>query len=184
MRKVIVLGSLIGVVVLASVLLNAPPEKAAHGGSPAFESLLGEAIARLEGFSERVSAASVPATHAGVQAPTVDEYTCSGFHTCRALPTCDGNATCDGEITCWSSTCLAAPTCETTCELYTRDQSETCDGGATCAEGCPGWPTYHELTETCLGGPTCEVTCTGFITCSGCVAIERTTWGAIKADFK
>ena len=183
MRRVLIIGSLFAVAVLVSISLNAPSEPASTSGSPAFQSLLGQAIARMNAVPERVAEVSVSATHAGPRAATVDEYTCSGFHTCDAMATCDGNPTCDGEITCWCSTCMSAPTCEETCELYTRDQSETCSGSPTCAEGCPGWPTYHGLTPTCVGGPTCELTCTGFITCSGCVAIERTTWGFIKAEF-
>ena len=184
MRRAVALGSLITVTVLVLIGLHAPPEPAATGDSPAFETLLSQAIARLDGISQQVAATSIAATHAGPQVPTVDEYTCSGFRTCDALPTCDGNQTCDGEITCWNSTCLSAPTCQPTCEQYTTDGSSSCNGSSTCAEGCAGWPTYHAQTETCLDGATCELTCTGYVTCSGCPnAIERTTWGAIKAGF-
>jgi len=184
MRKAIIIASALTVVFFALVHLNAPQEIAPIE-SPAFKSMLGQAIDRLEGITEQVSAVSVPATQAAPQAPTIDEYTCTGFRTCDALPTCDGNVTCDGEITCWASTCLASPTCDTTCEQYTTDGASTCDGSATCEEACAGWPTYFVGTETCAGGPTCEITCPGFVTCSGCApnAIERTTWGAIKAEF-
>lgn len=185
MRKALVIGSVFALVVLALVTLHAPREDAT-GGSPAFEAMLSQAVDRLESTSQRVVAASVPATQAGspALAPTIDEYTCGGFRTCDDMQTCDGSATCDGEITCWASTCLDNVTCQSTCELYTRDQSETCEGGATCQEGCPGWPTYFPGIQTCDPGPTCEITCPGFVTCSGCAAIEQTTWGAIKAKFK
>jgi hypothetical protein len=176
-------ASLLVVVVVVAICLHAPSEPAAPGASPAFQALLGQAIAGLEGITQQVTAVSVPATHAGPQAATIDEYTCMGFRTCDALQTCDGTATCDGETTCWASTCQGAPTCETTCAQYTTDGSETCSGSATCEEGCPGWPTYFPGWETCTGGPTCEYTCLGFVSCSGCNAIERTTWGAIKAGF-
>jgi hypothetical protein len=180
LRKAIALGSVFVLLVLVSVCLHAP-ESDAPDGSPAFRSMLNQAIDRLEKTSQRITAATVPVAHA--LTPTVDEYTCSGFRTCDAMQTCDGTITCDGEITCWASTCLENVTCQTTCELYTRDQSETCEGGPTCEEACPGWPTYFPGLQTCDGAPTCELTCPGFITCSGCVATERTTWGSIKADF-
>lgn len=182
MRKAIIIGPAIAVLVFVSICLHAP-ESAAPNGSPAFQSMLGQAIALLEGASQRVTAASVPATHAGPQVPTIDEYTCSGFRTCSDFQTCDGSVTCDGEITCWSSTCLGHETCQSTCVLYTRDTSGTCQGGPTCEEACAGWPTYFVGSQTCDGAATCEVTCPGFITCSGCAAIEQTTWGSIKAKF-
>jgi len=182
-RKVVVIASVFAVLGLVSICLHAP-ESAAPSGSPAFQSMLGQAIDRLGGASQRVTTATVPAAHAGPKVPTIDEYTCSGFRTCDEMQTCDGNPTCDGEITCWASTCLDHETCQSsTCQLYTRDQSETCQGGPTCEEACPGWPTYFPGAQTCDGAPTCALTCPGFITCSGCVAIRKTTWGAIKAEF-
>jgi hypothetical protein len=186
MRIGIVIGSVFAVLVVALVGMHAPREDATVG-SPAFHSMLSQALDRLQATSQHVAAATLPATQAGglpAMAPTIDEYTCGGFRTCDAIQTCDGTLTCDGEITCWASTCLENVTCQSTCELYTRDMSETCEGGATCQEGCPGWPTYFAGLQTCDPGPTCEITCPGFITCSGCAAIEQTTWGAIKAKFR
>jgi hypothetical protein len=183
MRKGLLLGTCFGLLVLISLWLHVP-DRAAPGDSPAFQVMLSEAISGLESVTQKAATAGVPATQAAPQAPTVDEYTCMGFRTCNAFQTCDGTPTCDGEITCWASTCLGSETCQTTCVLYTRDTSPTCEGGPTCEEGCAGWPTYFAGIQTCDPGPTCEFTCPGFISCSGCAAVERTTWGAIKAGFK
>jgi hypothetical protein len=184
MRKAIVFGCIVAVAALGLLLLRAPSEPGGSGDSPAFQALLDDAIIRLDGVAQQVTAVSAPEALADPQQPTVDEYTCVGFRTCDAIATCDGNPTCDGEITCWASTCAQAPTCEATCGQYTTEPGvPTCEGEATCEEGCAGWPTYHGMTETCQGGPTCEYTCSGYVTCSGCVSTDRTTWGSIKAEF-
>jgi hypothetical protein len=183
MRKVIVLGSVAAVAVLALMYFTAGTQPVTHDCSPAFQTMLSQSIARLEGVQRQVTAATVGEARAANRLQTVDEYTCSGFRTCDAIATCDGNETCDGEITCIYSTCLGAPTCEVTCGQYTTQGGETCDGSATCMEGCAGWPTYFPM-ETCEGGATCELTCHGFVSCSGCpTGTERTTWGRIKAEF-
>lgn len=184
MRKAIVLGCIAAVTALGALYVMTPSEPGGNGDSPAFQALLGQAITRLDDVAQQVTAVGAPVAQADPQQPTVDEYTCAGFRTCDAIDNCNGTPTHDGEITCWASTCLASATCEPTCAQYTTEPGvPTCIGGATCEEGCPGWPTYYELSETCAGGPTCEVTCFGFVTCSGCLATERTTWGSIKAEF-
>ena len=183
MRKAIVSCCIVALAALGALYVTVPSEPGGNGDSPAFQALLDDAITRLDGVAEQVTAVSAPEALAEGQQPTVDDYTCAGFRTCDAIATCDGNPTCEGEITCWASTCLQAPTCESTCGQYTTEPGvPTCVGGPTCEEACPGWPTYHELTETCQGGPTCEATCVGFVTCSGCVSTDRTTWGSIKAE--
>ena len=187
MRKAIVFALL--VVVAAVVYLNFidDADRSAHDASPAFQVMLDQAVDRLEGVPERITATAVAEAQAEPLATA--EYTCSDFRTCDAIATCDGSVqpTCDGEITCDYSTCEGALTCTNTCEQYTIGEGPTCDGSATCAEGpCPGWPTYDGFNPTCVGGPTCEPegTCLGFVSCSGCgTATERTTWGEIKAKF-
>ncbi len=184
MRKAIVLGCIAAVAALGALYVMVPSEPGGNGDSPAFQALLGQAVDRLDGVAQQVTAVSAPEVLADPQVPTVDEYTCAGFRTCDAIPTCDGTTTCEGEITCWASTCLANDTCQETCDQYTTEPgAASCDGSATCTEGCPGWPTYHGAIQTCEGGPTCELTCIGYVTCSGCVSTERTTWGSIKAGF-
>jgi hypothetical protein len=186
MRKAIVLAVIVAVAVLGSICV---PEKTpvSNDVSPAFRTLLGEAIARLEGAPQRITAASIGAgmAEAGESTPTVDEYTCGGFRTCDAIPTCDGNPTCDGETTCWASTCTANETCQQCCEQYTLQGGPTCDGSSTCTEGCAGWPTYFPGWPTCTGEPTCAFTCPGYVSCSGGGPshTERTTWGQLKRGF-
>jgi hypothetical protein len=184
MRKVIVLTSIAAVAVLGTMYFGARTEAVKAEDSPAFQTLLTEAIARLEGAAEQVTAISVPDARADAM-QTVSEYTCSGFRTCDAIPTCDGSYTCNGEETCWASTCTDAATCECGCEQYTLEGGETCDGTATCAEGCPGWPTYFAGWPTCMGEPTCALTCPGYVSCAGGGAsgVESTTWGQIKTEF-
>lgn len=183
MRKAIVLGSVAALAATGFIMLAAGNELTSHERSPAFEALLREAIARLEGVPQQMTAVTVGEARAEGQLQTVDEYTCSGFRTCDAIATCDGNPTCDGEITCMFSTCLGAATCEHTCGQYTTGGSETCNASATCEEGCPGWPTYFPM-ETCEGGATCEITCPGYVSCSGCpTGVKQTTWGQMKAQF-
>ncbi len=184
MRKVVILGCVTATVTLGAILLRAPGELVSCGDSPAFQVLLGKAISRLEGIPQQVTAVSVSEARAEVQQATISDYTCSGFRTCDGIVTCDGTATCDGEETCWASTCLTAPTCEATCSQYTVQGGETCDGSGTCEEACPGWPTYYAGWPTCTGEATCELSCPGYVSCSGCNATERTTWGHIKAQFR
>ena len=184
MRKVIVFSCIAAVVALGAFYLKASDGPVSRGDSPAFQELLSQAIARLDGVAEQVTAVSVSEARAdGQQQPTVDEYTCIGFRTCDAIATCDGAVTCDGVETCWASTCQGAPTCESTCAQYTTEGEETCDGSGTCEEACPGWPTYFAGWPTCTGEETCAITCIGFVSCSGCSPTECTTWGQIKAEF-
>jgi hypothetical protein len=187
MKKVIVLASVLALAVLGSIYIPDRTAPVSSEDSPAFRTLLGQAIARLEGAPQKITAASVGAgvAHAGDRTPTVDEYTCSGFRTCDFIFTCDGTYTCDGEETCWASTCVQAPTCECGCEQYTLEGGETCDGTDTCTEGCPGWPTYFPGWPTCTGEATCAFTCPGYVSCSGggATQCERTTWGQLKEEF-
>jgi hypothetical protein len=181
------IGFLIVIVIAGAVCMHlvGRAERPAHQASPAFKAMLSQAVDKLEGVPQQITATTVPEAQAEPQVPTVDEYTCSGFRTCDALPTCDGSAhTCDGEITCDYSTCTGSLTCVETCFNITIEGGETCDGSTTCAEGCAGWPTYDGFNPTCVGGPTCEITCPGFVACSGCPsATERTTWGEVKVRF-
>ena len=183
MRKAIAVGTIAAVAVVGLVYLTTRTEPVVADGSPAFQALLIEAIARLEGVSEQLTTASVPEARADAM-QTIDEYTCSGFRTCDAIATCDGSATCDGEETCWFSTCVSAPTCECPCEQYTLEGGETCDGTSTCQAGCPGWPTYFAGWPTCTGEATCVFTCPGFVSCAGGASgVESTTWGQIKTQY-
>jgi hypothetical protein len=183
MKKAIAVASIAAVVALGAVYMGARTEAVKAGDSPAFQALLNEAIARLEGAAEQVTAISASDVRADAM-QTVSEYTCQGFRTCDAIATCDGTPTCDGEETCWASTCAAAPTCECGCEQYTLEGGETCDGTSTCEEGCAGWPTYFAGWPTCMGEPTCAYTCPGYVSCSGGFsAVESTTWGKIKVGF-
>ncbi len=102
-------------------------------------------------------------------------HTCNGSETCD--DTCDGWPTCEGYMTCditceGNITCGGAPTC---------DGTETCGGGATC-----------DGTPTCDGTDTCKLTCEWTCFNSTCNpgdpdcenAVERTSWGKIKKQFK
>ena len=184
MRKWIVLGTVALAAVIAGQYATGSHTPVTHQGSPAFQALLDDAIARLEGAAEQVTAISVTDARADAM-QTMGIYTCVDFRTCDAIATCDGSHTCDGEETCWASTCADVPTCECGCEQYTLEGGFTCDGTATCHEDCPGWPTYLPTWPTCEGGHTCVFTCPPFVSCSGGGAsgVESTTWGQVKTDF-
>jgi hypothetical protein len=185
MRLAIALGC-VAVLAVLGMTYSVPTQTVSHQGSPAFQTLLGQAIARLEGAPQRITAASVGVgvANADDATATVDEYTCEGFRTCDARETCNGSLTCDGEVTCWASTCDTAPTCECDCLQYTLQGCPTCDGTDTCMEGCAGWPTYYPDWPTCAGEPTCNFTCPGYVSCSGGPSgTDRTTWGDLKMEF-
>jgi len=203
MRKVIGLGLVVAVILVSAIFL-ARNEPASHESSPAFQALLSEAIARLEGVPQQITATSVAEAKAGPAQETMygqltctlpecvdytyygqytcegeptcdDKWTCERFYTCDSYYTCHGEVTCNGCWTCWFSTC--------------EDSMMTCDGSwNTCdftSPDCFEW-TYQGW-YTCDGTWTCGVamTCAGWPECGGGPSgTERTTWGKLKAVFR
>lgn len=200
MRKAIVLGFVAVALALGGVYLTAR-NSASHEDSPAFKALLDEAIARLDGVPQKITATTVADAQAQPD-PTMYGYmtcdrdnmdcldltydpsvptctaadltcdafiTCARFYTCDSQYTCHGEETCNGCYTCWFSTCDqpgttydGSTTCDVNCTEYTFQGNYTCDGTPTCgyAQTCEGWPE-----------------------CGGSSAVEKTTWGSLKADF-
>ena len=203
MRKVIVAGCIVTACVLLSVYFVGRPDIDSHDTSPAFQALLDEAIARLEGVPMQITAASVPEAQAGPLQETMygeltctrpecgdytydgaytcegeatcdDKYTCERFYTCDSYYTCHGEITCNGCYTCWWSTC--------------EDSLMTCDGSFnTCDFSNPDCFEYTwQGGYTCDGTLTCGYaqTCAGWPECGGGPsATERTTWGRTKSLF-
>jgi len=213
MRVAIVLGSIVALAALGSFYFSARTSPAGHEGSPAFQALLEESIARLEGVTTQITSASVADAHAEVQ-----QETFTGGITCAGAMTCFGYDTCT-RPECWDWTYdPSAPTCEpgvVTCDavitctrFYTCDSQYTCHGESTC-NGCytcwfstcdqPGatydgtdtcYPVCQEYTFqgnfTCDGTETCGwlQTCAGWPECGGNPSgTERTTWGQLKMEF-
>jgi len=145
---------------------NAPSthrtEPAEHASSPVFESLLSDAVGRLEGAGNEVAQATVGDAYTGSSESTFEgkRITSSCLPTCMGGPTCDGGETCAGV-----HTCDAQPTCDITCA-----PQETCYGGVTCdrdSADCWGL-TYDVGAPTCdTAVPTCDATetCARFYTC-------------------
>jgi len=205
MKKAIVLGSVAVALVLGGVYLAHRTEAVSHEESPAFQALLSEAIARLDGVPQEITAVAVADAQAGPQQPDPTMY---GYETCdrdnpdcfdltynQSAPTCDpGIFTCDANITCSrfytcdsQYTCHGEATCNGcwTCWFSGCDApGATYDGTVTCDANCPEY-TFQgnftcDQTETCGFGQTCK----GWPECGGGPsAVESTTWGQIKADF-
>ncbi len=206
MKKVIVVGCIAVVLALGSVYLTGRTNTATQDDSPAFRALLDEAIARLDGVPEQITATTVADAQASPQQPDPTMYgyetcerdntdcidltydpsaptcepglvtcdasvTCSRFYTCDSQYTCHGEETCNGCFTCWFSTCEnpgatfdGSPTCVGAgCMEYTFQGNYTCDGTDTCTKG-----------QTCDGWPECG---------GGLSAVEKTTWGSLKATY-
>jgi hypothetical protein len=202
MRKAIVLGCAAVALALGGICLTGG-NSVSHDDSPAFQALLDEAIARLDGVPQEIVATTVADAQAQPNPdPTMYGYftcdrdntdcldltydpsaptctaadltcdafiTCARFYTCDSQYTCHGEETCNGCYTCWFSTCDAPGatydgivTCDANCPEYTFQGNYTCDSTPTCGFGqtCDGWPE-----------------------CGGSSAVERTTWGSLKADF-
>lgn len=205
MRSVIVLVSVAALVVLGSVCFMTRMQPVSHDGSPTFQMLLSEAIARLEGVPEQITAASVAEAHAEAAV----EMTMFGYETCthpgcleftfeETTPTCYvDDPTCDDKITCMRFytcdsyfTCHGEETCDgcETCWNSTCDRPEmTCDCSETCDETDPDCTPYtFEGHYTCDGQLTCYVgqTCAGWPECGlNPSGTDRTTWGEIKMEF-
>ena len=115
MRKAIVIGSIVALAVIAAAHLTGRTALVPHGSSPAFEALLTEAIARLEGATQEITATTVGEAHASGKQ----------FETMAGEPTCYGSPTCDrDQPECWDLTYSGEPTCyaaEATC-----DATDTC----------------------------------------------------------
>lgn len=203
MRRAIVAGCVVVAVVSLFAYFAGRSEVDAHDTSPAFQALLGEAIARLEGAPQKITSATVADAQAGPAQETMypgltcdravctsytfdgaytcfseptcdDKFTCERFYTCDSYYTCHGEVTCNGCWTCWFSTC--------------DDSLMTCDGSwYTCDfanPDCFEW-TYQGWF-TCDGSFTCGVaqTCAGWPECGGSPSgTERTTWGRTKSLF-
>jgi hypothetical protein len=204
MSKAIMVGCLVGGVVLLATIFAGRPHTASHHTSPAFQALLDEAIARLEGVPQDITAATVGEAQAGpaqetmfgsltCTRPECVSYTFDGAYTCFSEPTCDDKFTCERFYTCDSYyTCHGEVTCNGcwTCWYSTCDQPEmTCDGSwMTCDYAnpdCIEW-TYQGW-YTCDGTFTCGVamTCAGWPECGGGPSgTERTTWGRTKSLFR
>jgi hypothetical protein len=194
----------VAVVGLAGFHLAGRGDPISHEESPAFQALLNQAIARLEGVPEQITAVTVGEAQAAPAQETVypgltcdravcteytfdgaytcfseptcdDKFTCERFYTCDSYYTCHGEVTCNGCWTCWFSTC--------------EDSLMTCDGSwYTCDfanPDCFEW-TYQGWF-TCDGTWTCGVamTCAGWPECGGSPSgTERTTWGRVKEVFR
>lgn len=173
MRKAIVLGSAVALVALGAVFIGARTEPISHEGSPAFQALLSDAIARLENVVEDITAGSVGEAHAGRLEYTVDG-TCDGSATCDGSPGCEyetvyGQYTCDRDVPdCWGTLTYdpTVPTCDAglaTCDdgvtcmrFYTCDSQFTCSSGATCDGSVTCWnSTCGDAQQTCDGSMTC-----------------------------
>jgi hypothetical protein len=127
MRKVIVLGSVVALVALSTSYLASRTEPVSHENSPAFQALLTEAVAGLEGVPTQISATSVAEARAEGQLATTEYrcgYTAAG-NTHDGTPTCTGQYTCDDSETCFADgwTCY-----NSTCS----DFAQTCDGTFGC----------------------------------------------------
>ncbi len=182
MRKATVLGLLL-LAVAGSFFLAGRTDPVTHASSPAFQSLLSEAITRLEGVTEEITATSVGVAHAADKQPTVyGEPTCDrddtqcwdltydpASPTCEAsMATCDATETCSRFYTCDSQyTCHGEATCDgsATCWNSTCDEPQmTCDGSSpTCDASCT--PYTMQGNYTCDGTPTCHMTCAGWPNC-------------------
>ena len=205
MRKVIVLGCVAVVLALGAVYLTGRTGSAAHDDSPAFQALLDEAIARLDGVPQEIKAVTVADAKAGPAQPDVTMY---GYMTCdrdqtecfdytynQSEPTCDpGIVTCDAQITCSRFyTCDSQYTChgEETCNGCYTCWFSTCEAPGATYDGSPTcYPVCDEYTfqgnYTCDGTTTCmwQQTCDGWPECGGNPsANEKTTWGILKAIF-
>jgi hypothetical protein len=170
-------------------------EPVSHQSSPAFQTLLTEAIARLEGVTQEVTVATVGEAHAdngrGEAMQTVDpEPTCDAACETQdaSCATQDpGTNTCDpGEYTCDPAGCASTvyPDCSTTdpgCETTDPAVCETLDPMCdTTDPNCLvptmfGYDTCDRNNPDCWGltyepsMPTCEpglVTCDAVSTCS------------------
>jgi len=179
MKRAIILSSLLAIAVLGSVYWTARVEPASHDGSPAFQALLDEAIARLEGATQEVTKATVGEAHAEAQQYTMSGATCDGTETCDGSPGCEyetvyGQFTCDRDHPdCWELTYdPTVPTCDpglVTCDasatcarFYTCDSQFTCHGEPTCDGSDTCWnSTCDEPLQTCDG----SITCTGGLEC-------------------
>jgi hypothetical protein len=206
MKRAIVLGSVAAALVLGGAYLAGRTSSVAHEGSPAFQALLSEAIARLDGVQQEVVATTVGEAQAAAKQPDptmygfptcdrdntdcieltydVSEPTCeAGMITCDAAVTCSRFYTCDSQYTCHGEeTCNGCFTCwYSTCENpgATFDASPTCTG-AGCIEYTFQGTYTCDGTETCGKGQTCD----GWPECGGGPsAVETTTWGSLKATY-
>lgn len=178
MRRVTVLASVAALATLGAIVLGAQTQPVSHQESPAFQALLNEAIARLEGVAEEITAVSVGVAHAGSKEYTIDA-TCDGTATCDGAPGCEfatiyGMYTCDRDNpNCWELTYdPTVPTCDpgiATCDAaitctryYTCDSQFTCHGEETCDGNYTCWnSTCDEPLQTCDG----SITCTGIPDC-------------------
>ncbi len=204
MRKAIAVGCIVAVLVTLAMFFGSGSQVDSHNTSPAFGAMLDEAIARLEGVPQKITAVTVGQAQAAPAQETMfgeltctrpeclqytydgsstcegtatcdDKYTCERFYTCDSYYTCHGEATCNGCWTCWFSTCEQP---QMTCD----GSWETCDfANPECIE----W-TYQGW-YTCDGSLTCGYaqTCAGWPECGGGPsATERTTWGRTKLLFR
>jgi hypothetical protein len=206
MRKVIVLGCVAVALALAGTYLTGRTGFESHSDSPAFQALLGEAIARLDGVPQEITAITVGEAQAEPAQPDVTMYTyptcdrddtnCFDYTYDPSQPTCDpGIFTCDTGVTCSrfytcdsQYTCHGEVTCDGcwTCWFSTCDApAATYDGSATCT-----YPPCVEYTfqgnYTCDGTITCEwqATCAGWPECGGNPSpTNATTWGKLKSSF-
>jgi hypothetical protein len=206
MRKVIVLGCVVVALALAGTYLTGRTGFESHSDSPAFQALLGEAIARLDGVPQEITAITVGEAQAEPAQPDVTMYTyptcdrddteCFDYTYDPSQPTCDpGIFTCDVGVTCSrfytcdsQYTCHGEETCDGcwTCWYSTCDApAATYDGSVTCT-----YPPCVEYTfqgnYTCDGTITCEwqATCAGWPECGGNPSpTNATTWGRLKASF-
>ena len=206
MRKAIVLGCVAIALAFGGVYLSGRTGAVSHDGSPAFQALLDEAIARLDGVPQEIIATTVADAQA---APPNPEPTMYGYFTCdrdntdcieltydASSPTCvAGEVTCDAAVT-----CSRFYTCDS---QYTCHGEETCNGCYTCwYSTCDRPGATYDGTETC-GTANCieytfqgNYTCDGTLTCGyaqtcdgwpecggGPSAVEQTTWGNLKSIF-
>lgn len=199
MRRVMALTFVLAVAALGAVFLNGRTEPVSHKGSPAFQALLTEAIARLEGVTERATVVTVGMAHAGDRPPVDTMYgtptcdrddtncwdltydptsptccasdlTCDASVTCARFYTCDSQYTCHGEETCDGTWTCWFSGCDVTGMTY--DGSVTCDfAGKSCVEY------TYQGNFTCDGTATCHQTCRGWPECG-----METVYGQITCD--
>ena len=202
MRKVIVLGCVTIALALGGIYLSGRTGSVSHDGSPAFQALLDEAIARLDGIPQEITAITVADAYAQPDPTMYGAFTCDRDNTdCwdytydETAPTCEpGIVTCDAAVTCSRFyTCDSQYTChgEETCNGCNTCWFSGCtapgatyDGTVTCDANCPEYTFQGNFT--CDGSMTCGYaqTCDGWPECGGGPSsVDETTWGQIKANF-
>jgi hypothetical protein len=191
MRKVIVVGLLLALAGFTVAHLSLQPEPVTHEGSPAFQALLDQAIARLDGVAREITVTTVGEAHAngqGLMQTVAGEITCDGVPTCDGSPgcytmdpsdpACSGQTYDPGDPACITmdptnpdclepttdAACVTMDPVNPDCQMETVYPALTCDRDNTAC-----WDlTYDPASPTCQAtAPTCDAneTCSRFYTC-------------------